>query len=162
VQPKPKPKPAPVQAPRQQSRPAQAPTPAPVYRAPVLSPEAPAARKPVRAKPKAKKKVQRKPPVGREVAVPTNRVPEVLGVSVGLRNPAVQISGGDSIDVASLVIVMGLLLSIGCFAVAMIPAAALRWRPVAIFVSERHLDLTVFGCAVLIVVAFTFFWTKGT
>jgi hypothetical protein len=127
-----------------------------------VSPEAPAAGKPVRAKPKVKRKAQRKPPVGREVAVPTIRVPDVLGVSVGLRNPAVQVSAGDSIDVASLVIVMGLLLSIGCFAVAMIPAAALRWRPAAIFVSERHLDLTVVGLLLFIVTAFIFFWTRAS
>jgi hypothetical protein len=85
----------------------------------------------------------------------------VLGVSVGLRNPAAQITTGDSVDVASLVIVMGLVLSIVCFAVAMVPATAVRWRPAAIFVSERQVDLTVFGFAILIVAAFTFFWTKG-
>jgi hypothetical protein len=109
-----------------------------------------------KAKPKAKKT-----PVEHKVAAPVIRVPEVLGVSVGLRNPTAQIRAGDSIDVASLVIVLGLALSILCFAVAMVPAAAVRWRPAAIFVSERQVDLTVFGFAILVVAAFTFFWTKG-
>ena len=64
-------------------------------------------------------------------------------------------------DLGSLVIVLGLGLAIACFAVALVPATHVKWRPVAIFVSERQVDLTIVGLALLMGAVFTFLWTKG-
>jgi hypothetical protein len=58
-------------------------------------------------------------------------------------------------------IVLGLGLAIVCFTVAMVPATHVRWRPAAIFVSERQIDLTVLGLALLLSAAFTIFLTGG-
>ena len=70
--------------------------------------------------------------------------------------------GGGSLDFSSIVIVLGLSIAIACFAVALVPATSVKWRPAAIFVSERQVDLTVIGLGLLVAAAFTFFLTKGS
>jgi hypothetical protein len=50
-------------------------------------------------------------------------------------------------------IVLGLGGAIACFAVVLLPATSIRWRPAVIFASERHLDLTVAGVALLTIAA---------
>jgi hypothetical protein len=70
--------------------------------------------------------------------------------------------GGGSPDFSSIVIVLGLSIAIACFAVALVPATSVKWRPAAIFVSERQVDLTITGLALLVAAAFTFFLTKGS
>lgn len=174
VKPKPKPKPRPAPAPAQrQSRPA--PAPQPTYPAPRVQTQKPAV-KPVRKKlavkqvrkklavkpvRKATKKVQNKAPVKPKRATPTiEPVGGALGASVSLRNPA-QASFGKAFDFSALLIVLGLSIAIACFAAAVIPATHVPWRSAAIFVSERQVDLTVLGFALLMATVFTLFWVKG-
>ena len=70
--------------------------------------------------------------------------------------------GGSSQNLSSILIVLGLGIAIACFAVALVPATSVKWRPAAIFVYERQVDLTVTGLALLVAAAFTFFLTKGS
>jgi hypothetical protein len=42
-----------------------------------------------------------------------------------------------------------------------VPATYVKWRPAAIFVSERQVDLTVIGLGLLVVTAFMLVLTKG-
>jgi hypothetical protein len=70
--------------------------------------------------------------------------------------------GGGSLDFSSILIVLGLGIAIACFAVALVPATSVKWRPAAIFVSERQVDLTIIGLALLIGAVFTVFLTKGS
>jgi hypothetical protein len=154
--PKPTPKPAPRPAPKpapspQPSQPA--PTP-PVQQNPVVQPS-PAVKTPVVTK-KVQHKVHRAKPkrhVKPQPVVPKVEIPNPVGASVGLPNPVDAASGG-SAGIASLLIVMGLAFAIACFAVAVIPATAVPWRPAAIFVSERQVDLTVVGLALFMAAAF--------
>jgi hypothetical protein len=157
--PKPKPKYAPKPAPRSVPRTYST----PAYQPPRQQSVAPRSTpKPkVRAHPKPKKKVETTP-----VNTTTTTVLPKVGVTppvgaVRVRNAFQAKSGGGSFDLGSLVIVLGLGLAIACFAVALVPAAHVRWRPVAIFVSERQLDLTVIGLGLLVVTAFTLFLTSG-
>jgi hypothetical protein len=111
----------------------------------------------VRAHPKPKKKA----PVNTTTTVlPNVSVTPPLG-AVGVRNAFQTKSAGGSFDLGSLVIVLGLGLAIACFAVALVPATHVKWRPVAIFVSERQVDMTIIGLALLMGAVFTFLWTKG-
>jgi hypothetical protein len=124
--------------------------------------------KPVVTKPvrKAKKKVVRKairkaPVKPRPAVTPTiNPASGTLGAAVGLRN-SVQSNSSDAFDYSALLIVLGLAIAIACFTVAVVPATHVPWRPAAIFVSERQLDLTLLGFALLTATAFMFFWVKG-
>jgi hypothetical protein len=162
--PAPKPTPQPTPAPRQVA-------PTPVYHPPVTrTPStARAAVKPkvrVHVKPKHKKARHKKAPVKKETTTTTTSVlPKVdvtppVGAS-GVQSAFKTKSGGGSIDLGSLLIVLGLGVAIMCFTIALVPATYVKWRPAAIFVSERQVDLTVVGLALLVVAAFTFFWTKG-
>jgi len=127
-------------------------TPAPVVQSPARKPR-------VRTHPK--KKVRHKPPVKHKPAavLPKVSVPKVV-VPFGLRSAKATDTGG-TLNVGSLLIVASLSLAIACFAIAVIPARAVRWRPVAMFVSDRQVDLTVLGFALFAAAAFTFFWTRG-
>jgi len=58
-------------------------------------------------------------------------------------------------------IVLGLVGAIACFALALVPATYIRWRPAVIFTSENHLDLTVAGLALLTIAACMLAWSKG-
>jgi hypothetical protein len=51
-------------------------------------------------------------------------------------------------------IVLGLAGAIACFAVVLLPATYIRWRPGVIFASERHADLIVAGTVLLTIAAF--------
>ena len=162
--PKPKPKPTPRPTttpapPPQQSQPAPIPVTPSVQHNPVVR-QSPAVKKPV-VKKTVKHKVRHtkpKPHVKPQPVVPKLNVPDTAGASAVLPEPIRSASGG-SAGIASLLIVMGLALAITCFAVAVIPATAVPWRPAAIFVSERQVDLTVVGLALLMAAAFTLLWT---
>jgi hypothetical protein len=111
----------------------------------------------VRAHPK--KKVRHKAPLEHKAkALP--KVAQQSFVPARLRGAQAGETGG-ALDVGSLLIVTSLALAIACFAIAVIPARAVRWRPAAVFVSERHVDLTVLGFALFMAAALTLFWTRG-
>ena len=154
--PKPTPKPAP-KSPRTTPRTYSTPT----YQAPRPQSTAPrTTTKPkVRAQPKPKTKVKKAPVKTETTALPKVSVTPPIG-AVGVRN-AFQTKSGGSSDLGSVVIVLGLALAIACFAMALVPATHVRWRPVAIFVSERQVDLTIIGLALLMGAVFTFLWIKG-
>ena len=157
--PKPTPKPAPKPAPRTTPRAYSTPT----YQSPRQQSVTPRSTpKPkVRAHPKPKKKVKEAPIKTETTVLPKVSVTPPIG-AVGVRNAFQTKSGGGSFDLGSLVIVLGLGLAIACFAVALVPATHVKWRPVAIFVSERQVDLTIIGLALLMGAVFTFLWTKGS
>lgn len=160
--PKPTPKPAPKPAPKSTPRTTPRTYSTPTYQAPRSQSVTPrTTTKPkVRAHPKPKKKKVQKAPVKTETtALPKVSVTPPVG-AVGVRN-AFQTKSGGSSDLGSIVIVLGLALAIACFAMALVPATHVRWRPVAIFVSERQVDLTIIGLALLMGAVFTFLWTKG-
>ena len=71
-----------------------------------------------------------------------------LGASVSFRNQAGSKSTS-SFDVSSLVLILGLAIAAVCFSFALIPARALPWRQVATFRSERQVDMTLIGLALL-------------
>jgi len=155
--PKPTPKPAPKSTPRTTPRtystpPYQAPRPQSVAPRTTTKPK-------VRAQPKPRNKVNKAPVKTETTALPKVSVTPPIG-AVGVRN-AFQTKSGGSSDLGAIVIVLGLALAIACFAMALVPATHVRWRPVAIFVSERQVDLTIIGLALLMGAVFTFLWTKG-
>jgi hypothetical protein len=159
--PKPTPKPAPKPAPKSTPRTTPRTYSTPTYQAPrsqAVTPRTTTKPK-VRAHPKPKKKVQKAPVKTETTALPKVSVTPPVG-AVGVRN-AFQTKSGGSSDLGSIVIVLGLALAIACFAMALVPATHVRWRPVAIFVSERQVDLTIIGLALLMGALFTFLWTKG-
>jgi len=158
--PKPKPKPAPKPAPSRKVSHAQ------TFRPPVAP--SPSARRTVTVKPKVRahvtpkpKKVLHKKPVVRKK---TTALPEVvIGApvrAVGVQN-ALSTKSSGSFSLASLLVVLALSVAIACFAAAAVPATSVRWRPAAIFVSERQIELTVIGVALLLATAFTLVVTKG-
>ena len=152
--PKPTPKPAPKSTPRTTPRTYSTPT----YQQPVAPRSTPKPK--VRTHPKPKKKVKKAPVKTETTVLPKVSVTPPLG-AVGVRNAFQTKPGGGSFDLGSLVIVLGLGLAIACFAVALVPATHVKWRPVAIFVSERQVDMTIIGLALLMGAVFTFLWTKG-
>jgi hypothetical protein len=159
--PKPTPKPAPKPAPKSTPRTTPRTYSTPTYQAPRRGSVTPrTTTKPkVRAHPKPKKKVKKAPVKTETTALPKVAVTPPVG-AVGIRN-AFQAKSGGSSELGSIVIVLGLALAIACFAAALVPATHVRWRPVAIFVSERQVDLTIVGLALLMGALFTFLWTKG-
>ena len=68
---------------------------------------------------------------------------------------------GGSFDLRSLLILLGLAFAIACFTIALVPATAVKWRPAAIFVSDRQLDVTVVGLALLAAAACMVLWTNS-
>jgi hypothetical protein len=120
---------------------------------------------------KPKKKARHKKAVVKKKVAPTTTTTATLPtVTVSTIAGAVGVpgvfhsksGGGGSLDLGSIVIVLGLSIAIVCFAVALVPATSVKWRPAAIFVSERQVDLTVIGLGLLVAAAFTFFLTKGS
>lgn len=155
--PKPKPKPVPKPAPRHVST-------TPAYRPPVAT--VPSTRPAVTVKPKVRahpkpkpKKVQHKAPVKKKTTV-LPKVTIAPPVGAGVSN-VFQPQAGGSFSLGSLLIVLGLSCAIACFSIAVVPATYVKWRPAAIFVSERQVDLTVVGVALLVAAAFTLLLTKG-
>ena len=146
----------------------------PVYHAPTPAPVVPSSsstRPTVHTHVKPKKKVRHKKAVVKKKAAPTTTTTATLPtVTVSTTAGAVGVpsvfhsksGGGGSLDFGSIVIVLGLSIAIACFAVALVPATSVKWRPAAIFVSERQVDLTVIGLGLLVAAAFTFFLTKGS
>jgi len=162
--PKPKPKPKPAPRPKSQPRPTPTPTPSPSS-APqpnVVHVQKPVVKKPVR-KPVKPKKVHRKKVVAKkpQPVVPTiTTPPQVSGASIGSSNPLhpkSPASGG----LASIFIVIALSFAIASLSIAVIPANRVPWRPVAVFVSDRQLDLTLAGFALLVATAFALILTGG-
>ena len=152
--PKPTPKPAPKSTPRTTPRTYSTPT----YQQPVAPRSTPKPK--ARTHPKPKKKVNKTPVKTETTVLPKVSVTPPIG-AVGVRNAFQTKPGSSSFDLGALVIVLGLGLAIACFAAALVPASHVRWRPVAIFVSERQVDLTIIGLALLMGAVFTFLWTKG-
>lgn len=163
----PAPVPAPAPAPRVVKPPRKSPTPkstprktprATVEVAPVAStPTQPAATvvsPPAQVRPKKAKirvhKVHRKAPAPHPRKAPAARLApqQALGASVSFRNQAGSKSTS-SFDVSSLVLILGLAIAAVCFSFALIPARALPWRQVATFRSERQVDMTLIGLALL-------------
>jgi len=166
--PKPKPKPVSHPAPRTVRT-------TPVYHAPTPAPVVPSSsstRPTVHAHVKPKKKVRHKKAVVKKEAatttttatatLPTVTVLTTAGAVGGQSVFHSKSGGGGSLDFGSIVIVLGLSIAIACFAVALVPATSVKWRPAAIFVSERQVDLTITGLALLVAAGFTFFLTKGS
>jgi hypothetical protein len=153
--PKPTPKPAPKPSPSRQ-----------VSHAPAYTP--PAAPSPTvhaQVKPKTKKvphkKVRHKKVVVKKettTTLPTVTIAPVGAVGV---QAALKTKSGGSFNLGSLLVVLGLSVAIACLAVAVVPATHVKWRPAAIFVSERQVDLTVIGLGLLVVTAFMLVLTKG-
>jgi hypothetical protein len=173
----PKPKPPPTPKPKPVSHPAprtvhttpvhQAPTPAPIVPSssstrPTVHTQVKPKKKVVRHKKAVVKKKKAAPATTPTATLPTVTVLTTAGAAVGVPSAFHSKSGGDgSLNFSSILIVFGLGIAIACFAVALVPATAVKWRPAAIFVSERQVDLTVVGLALLVAAAFIFFWTKG-
>jgi hypothetical protein len=156
--PKPAPKPAAKPTPRTTPRSYSTPTYQPPRQQSVAPRSTPKPK--VRAHPKPKKKVKKAPVKQTMTVLPKVSVTPPIDAA-RVRNAFQTESGGGSFNLGSLVILLGLGLAIACFAVALVPATHVKWRPVAIFVSERQVDLTIIGLALLVGAAFTFLWTKG-
>ena len=107
-----------------------------------------------RAKHKARRAVQRaKKPTRLQTAVLSKRqTRRASRVPVALAPPAQSASTGPD-SVISFMIVLELVGAIACFAVVLLPASYMRWRPAVTFASERHVDLTVTGVALLTIAA---------
>jgi hypothetical protein len=154
---KPRPKPAP--SPRQVSRTQTYHPPA----APAASTRPAAAVTPnvgAQTKPKPKKVQHEKVPVKKKTTLPP-KVTAALPVGAVDVSNSLQTTSGSSLDLGSLLIVLGLGFAIACFTIALVPATYVRWRAAAIFVSERQVDVTIIGLALLVTVAFTLFWTRA-
>jgi hypothetical protein len=80
--------------------------------------------------------------------------------AVRVRNAFAAPSGGTA-GVGSLLIVLGLGLAIACLAIAVVPATSVKWRPAAIFLSDRQVGLMLAGLALLVAASATIFWTSG-
>jgi len=161
--PKPKQKPAPKAVPTTNPAPRRV-SHAPTYQPPVApaSSSRPAAT--VKPKVHAQVKPKKARPKKTVVTPTTTTVPKVtvapplgaVGEQVALRTKS-----GGSISLASLLIVLGLSFSIACFAVAAVPVTFWKWRPAAIFVAERQVDLTLVGVALLVGTAFMLVLARG-
>jgi hypothetical protein len=168
--PAPAPKPKPKPPPRSQPRPTPTPTPprssgssSSAPQPSVVHVQKPVVKEPVRKHVKPTKKVHRKKVVAKKPppVVPTILAPpQVAGASIGSSNllhPKSPSSGG----LASIFIVIALSFAIASLSIALIPANRVPWRPVAVFVADRQVDLTVAGFALLIATAFTLILTGG-
>jgi hypothetical protein len=148
--PKPTPKPAPKPSPsRQVSH-------APTYRPPV----APSPTVHSQVKPKTKKVRHKKVP-HKKVVVKKETTTTLPTVTIAQVGAALGPKSGGYLNLGSLLVVLGLSLAIACLAIAVVPATYVKWRPAAIFVSERQVDLTVIGLGLLVVTAFMLVLTKG-
>jgi hypothetical protein len=121
----------------------------------------PAQVQPKKAKVRAHK-VQRTAPArhSRKAPAVTLTPEQTLGASVSYRNQA-DTKSTSSFDVGSLVIILGLAIAIACFSFALIPARALPWRQVAAFRSERQVDMTLIGLALLVTTFMLYFMTRA-
>jgi hypothetical protein len=159
----PQPDPAPPKTtPKPTSKPASKPSPsrqvshAPAYTPPV----APSPTVHAQVKPKTKK-VQHKKVRHKKVVVKTETTTTLPTVTIAPVAAALGTKSGGSFNLGSLLVVLGLSLAIACLTVVVVPATYVKWRPAAIFVSERQVDLTVIGLGLLVVTAFMLVLTKG-
>jgi hypothetical protein len=135
----------------------------PTYRPPIAP--APSTRPAAAVKPTASAHTRPKPvrhkksPAKKTTVLSTITVAPVTAVQI---RHAFQRKSGRSFDLGSLLIVVGLGFAIACFTIALVPATTVKWRPAAIFVSERQVDLTVVGLALLVTAAVTLFWTRAS
>jgi hypothetical protein len=103
-----------------------------------------------------------KKPTAAHTSLPAKLKPHSkVSDEISLPLPAPVRSGSAGLGLASFLIVLALVCAIACFAVALVPATYMRWRPAVIFASERQTDLTVAGLALLTVTAFMVVWSKG-
>ena len=160
---KPKPKPKPASHPQPRPTPTPTPSPSSAPQPNVVHVQKPVVKKPVRKHVTPKKKAHRKKVVAKkpQPVVPTiTTPPQVSGASIGSSNllhPKSPASRG----LASIFIVIALSFAIASLSIALIPANRVPWRPVAVFVSDRQVDLTVAGFALLLATAFTLILTGG-
>ena len=121
----------------------------------------PAQVRPKKAKIRAHK-VHRKAPARHPRKAPAVKLaPQAtLGASVSFRNQAGPKSTS-SFDVSSLVLILGLAIATACFSFALIPARALPWRQVATFRSERQVDMTLIGLALLATTFMLYLMTRA-
>lgn len=145
-----------------------------VHRAPAVTPRpssAPAAvtpSAPVRAqthvkpakkvtkRPHRKKKVN-KAVTSRPLPAPALKSSPPVGASAGLLPAAPGTKAGNSFNISGFFVIFGCAVAILCFGVAMVPATAVPWRPVAGFIAERQLDLTLTGLTLLVAVLAFYF-----
>jgi hypothetical protein len=83
-----------------------------------------------------------------------------LGAPLSFRNQASPKSTS-SFDVSSLVLILGLVIATACFSFALIPARALPWHQVATFRSERQVDMTLIGVALLAIIFMLYLMTRA-
>jgi hypothetical protein len=115
-------------------------------------------------RPKPKKVTQRphRKKLHKKVTSPPPTVPELqsgppVGASAGLLPAAPGTSAGSPFNVGGLVVILGCVLAIMCFGIALVPATVVPWRPVAGFIAERQLDLTLTGLTLLVAVLAFYF-----
>ena len=121
---------------------------------------------PVTVQPKKAKiqahKVHRKAAARHPQAAPavTLTPQRTLGAPLSSRNQAGPKSTS-SFDVSSLVLILGLVIATACFSFALIPARALPWHQVATFRSERQVDMTLIGVALLAIILMLYLMTRA-
>jgi cytoskeletal protein RodZ len=166
--PAPSPPPAASKPPPRKSPPQTRSTPAPKSTTPrptsrIATPTTPTLAKPqptssptraLPSKKRAKAKTARKAKAAirrAETAEKKVKASETLGASVGFLVQPKARAGKPSQDspLNSLVVILGCALAVACFLIALVPATAVPWRPAAIFISQRQLDLTLAGIALL-------------
>lgn len=161
VKPRQKP-PTPKSTPRKTPR-------APIKVAPVASTPAAApsvVSHPVKVQPKKAKirahKVHRKAAARHPQTAPALKLTpqRTLGAPLSFRNQAGPKSTS-SFDVSSLVLILGLVIATACFSFALIPARALPWHQVATFRSERQVDMTLIGVALLAIIFMLYLMTRA-
>ena len=102
------------------------------------------------------KKARAKPPVAAKPK-PNALPPQV---PVGAESASAS-SSGTKTNLTSTLIIGILGISMMVFAIAAIPARVVPWRPVAHFIHQRHVDLTLFGIVLLAAAALAILFTKG-
>jgi hypothetical protein len=168
--PQPAPKAPPKQPPKPAPRPSSQPSAPPASsgtRPAVVHVQRPAAAKPKqRAKPKVHKKKQHKK---KKAAVAKPKVTTTTATTtVQTLVPAVGASSGIPLQPTTtgkgllfFVIVVALSCAIACLSAAVIPASRVPWRPVALFVWDRQLQLAAAGLALLAAAAMTLILSSG-
>jgi hypothetical protein len=98
-----------------------------------------------------KKHRKPKPEVERKARTPIPNVMAARAAQSGVlgAQSTITLLGGESFDLAALLIVAALSLAIACFGIAAVPAAFVPWRPAAWFVASERLPITFVGLAIL-------------
>jgi cytoskeletal protein RodZ len=112
--------------------------------------------KKVAQRPHRKKKVHKKVTPA-PAAVPALPSGPPVGASAGLLPAAPGTNAGSAFNIGGLVVILGCVLAITCFGIALVPATVVPWRPVAGFIAERQLDLTLTGLTLLVAVLAFYF-----